>query len=812
MSASTLAATLLGLLLVGALPAEAQDAEGITESFEQAGFTLRADELEFEDGPNLYVASGHVRIETTDGRVLTADWVTFNASTMMGVAAGNVEMIDETDRLRARFAAVDLRSFTALLTDAVLDASTGFLVEARSLEKTGPTTYYANEALVTTCRCPDQDERRPFEFKAERTDIRVGGYAVARNVWARVLGVPVAYFPWLMLPIKTERQSGFLLPKIHNTNRSGFEIETPFFWAARPDLNVTLRPGWVSKRGFSGAVDVDYVFGERGYGQGSVAVLPHDDEVDRSDPDTRFSDDRWGYWLRHEQPLGPGSRLGLDLVQMSDNNYALDFGNLPGPVRRLRFSQSRAWASSTHGSLYANAEGISLDDLQNPNDLDRDDFVLHRLPDVRLAALLQPLGPLPLFGALDVRYTYFHQSDFTSGLFANVGDSAPASTVRGQFYDTGIDGLFNPHEPNASGAFLGADNHDDNFIMPSLTSTRTEGDGLYQEGELLADKGHRIDLYPRLVLPQRFGPVEALAEVGFRETLYFPKRGHTKTRELWTGRVDARTRLERPYELGGRTIRHVVEPSLGFGFISQQQQDDNTLFIPQGSVLQQRVRDGDLRVRLRNPTDRIADERFLLAALTNRVFASSEKAGEPVAQLAEIRLSSGYDFEEGRALDIFLQAELHPAERLSFDLVYGFDPKENRIAEALASFGWTGEAGHQVSVSYRYLREFTNVFENFIASDDVFNNASTTFTRIDQLTIGAQYMVSDRVEIFGNGFVSFEESSTKQGTLGVTFHSRCKCWDLVVSARQRTRPDQTEVLVEFRLAGIGLGLPGLDGS
>ena len=44
-----LAAILLGLLFGGALSVEAQDAERITESFEREGFTLRSDELEYEE-------------------------------------------------------------------------------------------------------------------------------------------------------------------------------------------------------------------------------------------------------------------------------------------------------------------------------------------------------------------------------------------------------------------------------------------------------------------------------------------------------------------------------------------------------------------------------------------------------------------------------------------------------------------------------------------------------------------------------------------------------------------------------------------
>ena len=52
--------------------------------------------------------------------------------------------------------------------------------------------------------------------------------------------------------------------------------------------------------------------------------------------------------------------------------------------------------------------------------------------------------------------------------------------------------------------------------------TQTEGDGAFEEGELLADSGNRLDFFPKLSLPAQFGIFEALAEGGLRETLYFP--------------------------------------------------------------------------------------------------------------------------------------------------------------------------------------------------------------------------------------------------------------------------------------------------
>ena len=53
------------------------------------------------------------------------------------------------------------------------------------------------------------------------------GTGVARGVTFRVKDVPVLYVPYFVFPANTQRQSGFLLPRVGYSNRrvAGFESE-----------------------------------------------------------------------------------------------------------------------------------------------------------------------------------------------------------------------------------------------------------------------------------------------------------------------------------------------------------------------------------------------------------------------------------------------------------------------------------------------------------------------------------------------------------------------------------------------------------
>ena len=765
-------------------------------------FSIEADELSYEPDRELYEASGHVRIERTDGGWLTADWVAFSARTNIGVATGNVVIQDGPDRIEAEFAAVDLVSLVALATDASLDSGeSGFIIEGDSIQKTGVNTYRIENGTFTTCRCPEGEDGgkacRPWELDLANADVRVGGYAVAEGVKFRIRDVPVLYTPYLILPVKTKRQTGFLFPAYGSSNRSGQGFELPFFWAVRENLNLTFNPTFISKRGFKNGLEFEYLFGERARGWGGASILAGDDEVDEGQV-TPFSDNRWAAWLDHYQPLAPAVQFGLRLNEISDNDYVLDFDDLPAETRNARFLESTGWLSAARRGAYGAIELAKLDDLQSPENLDRDAFLLHRLPDVHLSSLPRRLGPLPIRGGIDMRYTYFYQQEDTRVLDG-------FSAINQQFFDTGTDGTFDAQEPDSAGIFDGADNHGDNN---NGFNSAPQGNGLFEEGELLADHGHRVDLYPRLSLARRVGWVETLSEVGFRETLYYTDHDGSERREIWTGRWDARMRFQRRGELWGSSVRHLLEPKIGFAFVSTPGQRNNPLLIPRGAVRMNRLIDRDIRVLTRDPTDRVREERVLQLALTNRLYAerATEDGRRTSQEIGKLRIGGGYDFEDGRAENVYLSGRLSSYGNLDLGLELGVDPKKARMDEAAAAASWRGEGGHELDISYRFLREFSNSFENFNVSDDVFDDFDSDFDRISQFSFSGRWVVSSRWEVFGDGYVSLENSSNGAGLIGFLFRSRCNCWELAMSLEQQSRPVDTRFGIKLNLMGFGRSL------
>ena len=422
---------------------------------------ISADEVEYDLTRDLHRAHGASRRpDARDGRLGDVQ------RHGQGVASGNVVIAEAGDTLHASFLQFGIDTLQGIVFDGRLDAQTSsFRMEGAEVQRTGAQTYTFRDGRFTTCRCPEEGEREPWAISAGEADLELGGYATARNTTFDILGVPVIWLPWMMYPLKTERQSGFLLPNVMHSSRSGFGVGLPYFWALADNVNLTLTPAYLTRRGFKPETDLEYVFGRESDGRMSASFL-HDIDIADEDSATPFGANRYGLRWRHDQFLPADWRAKLDLRLTSDNSYPQDFSDLSG-VRIYRYLESRAFVMQHFGDsgrLGLTAAGWLADDLQNPDDSDRDRFVMQRLPDVSLALLPTPLHEsLPLLATMGARYTYFTPWKQAE----NELKSAPRGGRHGQFLDTGFDGIQNADERDGAGqavGFAGTDPHNDNFV------------------------------------------------------------------------------------------------------------------------------------------------------------------------------------------------------------------------------------------------------------------------------------------------------------------------------------------------------------
>ena len=770
-------------------------------AFDGAPFEVAADVLEYERERDVYVARGNVRL-VQEGKTLTADWVSFSRRGGRGVASGNVVFFDGTNTIYSNFVEFNLTTLQGVLLMAHFDASENrFQMEGEVITKTGDRTYTFERGRFTTCRCPDDGEN-PWQIRAESAELEVEGYAVARNTTINILGVPILWMPWMLYPIKTERDSGFLFPEFGYRKRTGFQVGLPFFWAAAPNVNVTLTPRWLEKRGVKGEVETAYLIGEHSLGTAFVAFI-HDDDIDPNSRENPYDRERWVARGNQDFYLPHGWRLKSKFQLVSDNAYPTDFQDL-SKTRYDRFLTSNVFATkhfNESGDTGFVASVLHADDIQNPDDQDRDDYLLQRLPNAeytmlpRRASWLEQLVP-----SFDVRYTYFGQYENPNKSFAldtkasdGMGGLFPGLTLSadGLFYDVGADAL--PNEQEEQGA--GGDPHADDF----LNTGGSEGNGRFDEGEPLADRGHRLKLNPRFAMPWRLGNYfEVYPEVAWRQTFYDSR---VRGRESWgslTGRVDLRTRLRRSL---GKDVIHIMEPRIGYAVLTTPSFAGIPLFTPRTALPQMRMRGLNLDNVTRDGADRLDAFNGLTWGIGNRFYRKASAEQGPQL-LADFVVLTQYNFADGGRFDNFIidgMARFGSFTDLRFNL--SFDPKDAAIEEALAEGLWRGER-LALRLRYRYLKVIPQFFENFLEANNRYNDFRSGFNRINQVSGTLGYRLSANWLARYRGAYSFERSFSLAHRVGIEYLSQCDCWAMGLEARQN-RQTGFEFNVVYRIVGLG---------
>jgi len=808
----------------------------------QQPFDVTADAVEHDAQRGVYVARGNVRITQPD-RVLSADWVGFSAITRQGLASGNVVVIEGEDVLRADVLQFQIDSVKGVVFKGSLEGSgTRFLMSGDTIQKTGPNSYVFDRGRFTSCKCPE-GEKEPWMITAKSADLDIGGYGTARNTAFEVLGVPVLWLPWMIYPLKKDRATGFLFPEWNASSRRGFDIGLPFFWAVGERLNLTFTAAYLTDNGFMPSVDGEYVFGKRSRGRFYGAWID-DDNVDANDPSAPFDSQRYALEWIHDHYLPWDFRWVVDARYLSDNRYAFDFKEF-SEFRKDRFVESQTFVERRFGpqDRYGFFGAIEwADDQQNPDDQDRDDFLLQRMPQLHASGVPQRLDKvLPgLVGSFDADYTHYWAQDDINDPFNE------ARLVDDIFVDHGIDAIPDGMERDSEGRvfrpdgtvtlkdgrtltveeFLTEQPMAQVQLRDGTTTTAaellvsnpaalldgsldnfppgTEGDGVFEEGELLNDRGHRILLNPRLSYPMRlWDAVEVNPELGYHGTLYQTNERGFESRNLFSAQLDVRTRLRRsvPLPFSERNALHVLSPHVTWTALSNEDQDGNPLFTPQTTQLQQRLRELSLFNVTRDVADRLHEVNAFTFGFGNRFYIPKEEA-EGTRLFADVDFALQYDFENSGFTGLYIDGSAWPAERIRTRFNLGYDFNASELSEGLLAVSWSHEEGHDVGVAYRYVAESPRFFEAFRFDDERFDEFEQGVTKINQLFLFARWAVTRNWALSYRMQYSFEESFFLGNEVAVEYLSRCKCWAIRLEvADERTRG--VEVNFRYRLIGLG---------
>ncbi len=338
---------------------------------------VEADSLSFDQQEMAGTATGDVRILYGD-TVLEAEEVFLDLDDKSSYASQSVRLLQGRDILTCDRLQYHWESQTGSLEGGeLLFKETGYFIRADLLEKTGQDTYEVENGTFTTCDCPSPEDRVPWEMRAREGEITLGGYAKVRKATFHVLGVPVLYLPRGYVPVKIDRESGFLVPGIGQSGRNGWEFLLPYYWAINASYDATFLLEGLTKRGAKPGVEFRYRPSRNTTGTWNASML-YDMEVD---------DLRYGLRAEHSQEISSSFYDKLDLRVVSDNDYTEDFPwEVASPSDRILVS--RGTVGFHRGSFHTTLEGTFADLVAETGG----DRVPQRMPHVHVDFVRSPVG------------------------------------------------------------------------------------------------------------------------------------------------------------------------------------------------------------------------------------------------------------------------------------------------------------------------------------------------------------------------------------------------------------------------------------
>ena len=724
----------------------------------------------------------------------TADKQTWDRKTNQVELVGNASVTQPGETLKADYIRLDLkrRSLFAkghcvyVASDSVifgeemvfsLDTRTGTIVGGRvsanqftlvgdRINKLGGGRFQTHWGEYTTCRdCPGS-----WSFQAEDVDMQFEGYAFMKNVTAKVLDAPTLWFPYLVFPLKTIRQSGFLFPRSQVSSAFGFAAVLPFFWAINRSADMTFEAGVYTTRGERFTWEGEYALSDKSSGKANAYYL-------RDATREVGLDARWALTLAQTQELPWGFTEKLKLTQVSDNQYPFRIGDgtsdgNPYQTSTLMFDGRAANVSGfVSASIYRN---LLLTDTTVDQNVQFDPRTVQTFPSAQLST-----NDRVLFG------------------------------------------------PLAAGVTIGVD-HFWRLAGPSDEDPATSGSALnpsdrYTPGLDPLRKAVRLSATPTLYSVLR--PWSALSLVPTLQYKYYFYTFGPLAPDLHRGYLNMQVDLSTEFEKIMTTedpaiprVKHVLRPLLTYSIIPLVNEDLSHPFLQQINRLQVNGYNFDsLDIVPRTSTS--ANEQYFVPLGNSLAYSLNFQRIRRVGALSAPTASyeKNVDFTAGGAID-FLKArpsdaftrlisnlELSFKQFASSTTYYFYPNRDLSLAHAVfTSASWVVDRG---------VRQGILTFDRSFGVNYGFSCESTSRSCTNNIQGSINYSINDFVlPNFNISYDLVQERFASAG-LGIQFQSPSRCWKLGINVTfdrgRLSTTDQTGLdwlpNITLNLAGTGYG-------
>jgi len=342
----------------------------LPKSYDETPVFISAQRMEGKKG-NQIEAIGEVELRKR-GQAVSADHILYFQDSKGVVAEGAVRMEQDGNVIRSPHLQLNLETNIGVMAQpAFYFGDNHARGNADTLLMQGRQNYLLRDVTYTTCPA-DKDgwllKVRELEIDRDR---QIG---VAHSARVEFMGVPILYTPWMDFVLNDQRKSGFLGPVFGSTVQGGSELTLPYYWNIAPNLDATLAPRIMTKRGVLLNNELRYL--EPTYsGDAHLDVLPGDRLANRT---------RSLLALTHTQSFGHGLSGSVNYGRISDDAYFRDLSDAVSGTSQTNLLQEGV-LSYADGWWNAATRVQSFQTLQDPAAPVVEPY--HRLPQVSVGAL-----------------------------------------------------------------------------------------------------------------------------------------------------------------------------------------------------------------------------------------------------------------------------------------------------------------------------------------------------------------------------------------------------------------------------------------
>lgn len=433
--------------------------------------------------------------------------------------------------------------------------------EGDVIEKTGEKTYWAQNGKYTACStCPPG-----WSFSGSEINAELGGYADIKYPIMRIAGFPVFFLPRILVPLKSERQSGLLVPSIDYSRDKGTAISLSYFWAMNRSQDLTYTATNYQLRGIKNFFDYRYVLSPESKGNVKSAFIADKNFVGIDGSPARNAN-RWYLKYSHDLSLPGDFKQKSEINLLSDLRYLRDFpeefGGQGNPALENSFALTKNYSQqhlSVRSDYFINL--LKTDPLSNNDD------AVHKFPEIKFSHNASQIGDTDVFFAFDSTYTYFTRN----------GPSHDDVKTLAEW------------NTDATSVCAGLSGSQLSSCQASVASIKATPDGEFDPNQDIIRTGQRLDLNPQIYIPIQAGKfLNILPSLSYKQTLYSfdplsndPTYKRQVTRKFLKAQVSMKTQMSAIYQGNPQDdvkYKHKIEPEIIFGQVPWVELPDHPFF------------------------------------------------------------------------------------------------------------------------------------------------------------------------------------------------------------------------------------------